>query len=317
MAYYIYSDRWHHDCIGMYDDDGCVYEGRQFFDGFVPDMSHFVGRFEGEYVYRDRWCRECAGMLERSTGQVYEGRSFFDGSTPGTSPIGYVSHDGEVYNEVSFFTDTKPSSYPVAYVQEGGDVRMAGAACLLLGLCEGGSGVSGGASYGGGASSGGSYGGGAGGAAAAGGGLGCLLVLVIALAVFLLPKLPDMWAEHKAEEAYEAQRSAEIREFYATVGWEEVGDNCLRYHGYFGEIATKDTQTPDFTTHTDRTVTVTVTGEDGLEFEAYTRGYDPGRLTDPHYANGESFLAWANEQNTIVVKRVSGTGHYTIDVVFE
>ena len=316
MAYYIYSDRWHNHCIGMYDDDGFVYEGRQFFDGYTPDMSHFVGCFDGEYVYRDRHRYECVGMLDRSSGQVYEGRSFFNGSTPGTSPIGYVSRDGEVYNEVSFFTDTAPSSFPVAYVQEGGDQRMAGAACLLLGLCGS---EPAGSPYGGaaGAVSGGSRGGSYGGAAAAGGGLGCLLVLVLALAIFLLPRIPGMWAENKEKEAYEEQRNAEILELYDTVGWEEVGDGHMRYHGYFGEIATKDTQTPSFTSHTDRNVTVTVTGEDGLELEVYIRGYEPGRRVDPEYAPGETFLAWADEPNTIVVQRIGGTGHYTIDVVFE
>lgn len=133
--HYIYKDDWKHDCLGMYTDDGLIYDSRAFFDGYTPDMSHCVGCIDSSgYVYSDIRKRDKIGMIDHE-GKVYRGYGFFDGSAPsGTSPLGYVDDDGKVYDKVSVFTNTAPSSFPVAWVESGSNRRTVGAAVLLLGL---------------------------------------------------------------------------------------------------------------------------------------------------------------------------------------
>lgn len=133
--HYIYKDDRKRDCLGMYTDDGLIYDSRAFFDGYTPDMSHCVGCIDSSgYVYSDIHKRDKIGMIDHE-GRVYRGYGLFYGSTPsGTAPLGYVGHDGDVYDKVSAFTDTAPSSFPVAWVEPGSNRRIVGAAVLLLGL---------------------------------------------------------------------------------------------------------------------------------------------------------------------------------------
>ncbi len=315
-GYYIYSDKWHRDCIGMYDADGYIYEGRVFFNGQTP-WDKVVGRIDSDgYVYKGRYCYEsnCVGMIDRD-GNVYRGRSFFNGSTPGTSPIGYVDRNGEVYDKCGWFTDQAPAGeYPVAYVESGTNMRTAGAAALLLLLDDSESYVSSGASYG--SSSGGySGGGGAGGAVAA---LVSFIGIVAAIVfgvMLLTGQISEMAERREQREQRLEQTRQEVSAAMDVYEWETISDTHIRMTGYFGEYGTTDHFATDFSVQSDVQVRVVVNADRGLEVEAYTTGkLDLGDLNASTMRNGASFTAIPDQNYVIHVEHLEGTGYFTIDL---
>ena len=311
-GYYIYSDRRHYDCIGMYDADGYIYNDRVFFNGQTP-WDKVVGRIDSDgYVYKGRYCNEsaCVGMIDRD-GNVYRGRSFFNGSTPGTSPIGYVAHNGEVYDKCGWFTDRAPAGeFPVAYLESGTNMRTAGAAALLLLLSD-----SDQAAYDGGCYSGGYSGGGA------GGGLASLVAVigVIAAMVFGIMLLTGQAREIAESRQEREQRLEQTRQEVSAAmdvyQWETISDTHIRMTGYFGEHGTTNHFTTDFSVHSNVKARVVVNSDSGLEMEAYTTGkLDDGDLSPSTMKNGESFTAIPDQTYVIHVKHLDGTGYYTIDL---
>lgn len=312
-GYYIYSDRRHYDCIGMYDADGYIYNDRVFFNGQTP-WDKVVGRIDSDgYVYKGRYCYEsaCVGMIDRD-GNVYRGRSFFNGSTPGTSPIGYVAHNGEVYDKCGWFADRAPAGeFPVAYLESGTNMRTAGAAALLLLLNDAADTYDSGAGYAGG------YSGGGG----AGGGIGALVSVigVIAAIIFGIMLLTGQISEMAERREQREQRAEQTRQEASAAmqvyEWETISDTHIRMTGYFGEYATRDHFTTDFSVRSDANVRVVVNADPGLDVQAYTTGkLDLGDLNASTMRNGESFDAISEQTYVIHVERLEGTGYFTIDL---
>lgn len=312
-GYYIYSDKWHRDCIGMYDADGYIYEGRVFFNGQTP-WDKVVGRIDSDgYVYKGRYCYEsnCVGMIDRN-GNVYRSRSFFNGATPGTASVGYVSGNGEVYDKPVTFTDRAPAGeFPVAYVESGENMRTAGAAALLLLLSDAADNYDSGATYSGGYSG----GGGAGGALAA---LVSVIGIVAAIVfgvMLLTGQLAEMAESRREREQRLEQTRQEVSSAMAVYEWETISDTHIRMTGYFGEYGTTNHFTTDFSVHSDVKVQVAVKSDSGLEVEAYTTGKLSDRdLSASTMRNGETFTAIHDQTYVVHVKHLDGAGYFTIDL---
>ena len=312
-GYYIYSDRRHYDCIGMYDEDGYIYNGRVFFNGQTP-WDKVVGRIDSNgYVYKGRYCYEsnCVGMIDRN-GNVYRGRSFFNGATPGTASVGYVSGNGEVYDKPVTFTDRAPAGeFPVAYLEYGENMRTAGAAALLLLLGDAADNYDSGATYSGG------YSGGGG----AGGGLAALVSVIGIIAaivfgvMFLTGQVREIAESRQEREQRLEQTRQEVSAAMDVYEWENISDTHIRMTGYFGEYGTTSHFTTDFSVHSDVNVRVVVKSDSGLEVQSYTRGkLDLGDLNASTMRNGESFTAISGQPYVIHVEHLEGAGYYTIDL---
>lgn len=299
----------------MYDEEGYIYAGRTFFDGYTPHISDCVGRIDSNgYVYRGRYTHEseCVGMID-SDGKVYEGRGWFHGSTPTTSPIGYVHDNGCVYNEVGFFNNRDPNSFPVAYVDDGWNMRTAGAAVLLL-LTDSNDGY-GDSGYSGGRSSGGS-------GFLGSLGMGILLIVAVVFVVSLFNgKFFEWRAEVKEEKRIEEQTREERANFYSVNDWIQHEDGNWSYSGYFGEYATKDSSNPDFRVNDPAISKMTVnlvSVDPGLEVKLTVNGRRSDRdRTSSEIPCGETFSPLQDERYTIHVERISGTGFFTFEVILE
>ena len=117
MLYPIYNHKRcrRRDQIGMYDDSGCLYAGRETDEEGRPALEALVGCFTQDgQIFRDVYRRDCSGVM-KDGGVVYEG----------SVPRGLATKEGTGLIGPAH-------NLPAVFVPQGDRRQLAAAAALIL-----------------------------------------------------------------------------------------------------------------------------------------------------------------------------------------